>query len=71
MPGPRVYSLDEVTKGYTYECGMKVYCERGERLDHVASGRIVHGYAKINNRQDWSLVRLGDDVIARLEGLSR
>jgi acyl-CoA thioesterase FadM len=62
------YGLEEITKGYTYTCSMRAFAQRGKQLHHVASGEIVHGYAHIDSRKDWSLVRLTAEVEASLRG---
>jgi acyl-CoA thioesterase FadM len=63
-----VYTVEEVFKDYTYTSRMDFYVLRDGRLVKTATGRIVHGYAVIENRRDWSLVSLDQRVIDAVSG---
>lgn len=63
-----VYTVEEIFKNMTYTARMDCYVRRDGALLQTASGRITHGYAKILNRRDWSLVNFDEEVIAALKG---
>ena len=63
-----VFTVEDVFKDFTYTARMDCYVPRGERLVHTATGRIVHGYAVIENRRDWSLVGLDGALLEALNG---
>jgi acyl-CoA thioesterase FadM len=57
------YTVREVVKTLLYTCSMNAYVERDGRRVHVATGEIVHGYAEVLSRKDWSMVNFSDDVL--------
>lgn len=63
-----VYTVEEIFKEATYTSRMDCYVEREGSLIHTASGKITHGYAKIQNRRDWSLVNFDEKTINALKG---
>jgi acyl-CoA thioesterase FadM len=65
-----VYTVEEIFKKTTYTSRMDVYALRGGSLVQTATGRITHGYARILDRRDWSLVEFDAETLAAL-GSSR
>ncbi|HZN73609.1 MAG TPA: thioesterase [Micromonosporaceae bacterium] len=63
-----VYTVDEVFKDLTYRSTMDTYVVRDRRLIHTATGSITHGYAKIQNRRDWTLVNIDAPVLDAIRG---
>ena len=63
-----VYSVKEIFKNFVYTAGFDCYVERGNELVHTATGSITHGYAVIDNRQNWTLVNLDEETIDALRG---
>lgn len=63
-----VYTVEEVFKDLTYTARMDCYVPRGDEVIHTASGRIVHGYAKILGRSDWEFVPFDAHTLAALRG---
>ncbi|MFE0106740.1 hypothetical protein [Streptomyces sp. NPDC059009] len=63
-----VFTVEEVFKDFTYTSRMDFYVLRDGRLVKTATGRIVHGYAVIENRRDWSLVSLDERVVDAING---
>ncbi|WFB09316.1 hypothetical protein LRS74_21430 [Streptomyces sp. LX-29] len=63
-----VYTVEEVFKDFTYTSRMDNYVIRDGALHLVQSGRIVHGYAVIDNRRDWRLVSFDDRVLDAIRG---
>lgn len=55
-----VYTLVDTYRDFTYTHAMNCYVVRDGKLVHTATGNITHGYARINNRADWSLVAFDD-----------
>lgn len=66
-----VYTVEQIFKDVTYTSRMDCYVVRDNRLIHTATGKITHGYAKILNRRDWSLVNFDESVLAALRGETR
>ncbi|MCX4446069.1 hypothetical protein ACIOEZ_26050 [Streptomyces sp. NPDC087866] len=66
-----VYTVEEVFKDFTYTSRMDFYVLRDGQLVKTATGRIVHGYAVIANRRDWSLVSLDRRVVDAINGTTR
>ncbi len=62
-----VYTLVESTRGFTYSHTMDCYVVRDGKLVHTATGGITHGYARINDRKDWSLVAFDDETRANID----
>ncbi|MCY0920185.1 hypothetical protein OS965_18720 [Streptomyces sp. H27-G5] len=63
-----VYTVEEVFKDFTYTSRMDFYVLRDGKLVKTATGRIVHGYAVILNRRDWSLVNFDQHVVDAISG---
>ncbi|MGH4032648.1 hypothetical protein ACQB60_27340 [Actinomycetota bacterium Odt1-20B] len=63
-----VFTVEEVFKDFTYTSRMDFYVLRDGNLVKTATGRIVHGYAVIENRRDWSLVSLDERVVDAING---
>ncbi|MFB6559942.1 hypothetical protein ACFCYH_13825 [Streptomyces sp. NPDC056400] len=63
-----VYTVEEVFKDFTYTSRMDFYVLRDGNLVKTATGRIVHGYAVIENRRDWSLVNFDQRVVDAIKG---
>ncbi|MGV4987386.1 hypothetical protein ACVB8X_41985 [Streptomyces sp. NRAIS4] len=63
-----VYTVEEVFKDFTYTSRMDWYVLRDGKLVKTATGRIVHGYALIENRRDWKLVNFDQRVLDALHG---
>lgn len=63
-----VYTVEEVFKDFTYTSRMDFYVLRDGKLVKTATGRIVHGYAVIENRRDWSLVNFDQRVLDAING---
>ncbi|MFF8004128.1 alpha/beta fold hydrolase [Streptomyces sp. NPDC007917] len=61
-----VYTVEEIFKDFTYTSRMDCYVVRDGRLTLTATGRIVHGYAVIENRRDWHLVPFDQRVLNAL-----
>jgi acyl-CoA thioesterase FadM len=55
-----VYSLVDNYRDFTYTHKMDCFVVRDGKLIHTATGTITHGYARINDRKDWSLVAFDD-----------
>lgn len=63
-----VYQCENVVKDFTYACGMDCYVVRQDKLIHVSTGSITHGYAEIYNRVDWALVSLDEQLLTAVRG---
>ncbi|MBL3669477.1 hypothetical protein JL475_26530 [Streptomyces sp. M2CJ-2] len=61
-----VYEVEEIFKDFTYTSRVDWYVVRDGRLLKTATGRIVHGYAVIANRRDWSLEHFDQRVMDAL-----
>lgn len=61
-----VMTVEQVFKEFTYESRFDWYVTRDGRDHHVAVGRIVHGYAVIENRRDWRLVNFDERMMLAL-----
>jgi hypothetical protein len=59
-----VFVVEDVFKRLTFTARMDCYVLRDGRLVQTATGRIIHGWAVIEGRRDWSLVPF-DDQLAR------
>ncbi|MEL6679107.1 MAG: hypothetical protein AAFQ51_10390 [Pseudomonadota bacterium] len=57
-----VYTLVDTYRDFTYTHAMNCYVVRDGKLVPTATGYITHGYARINDRSDWSLVAFDDDT---------
>ena len=57
-----VYSLVSAYRDFTYTHQMDCYVVRDGKLIQTATGSITHGYARINDRKDWSLVAFDDET---------
>lgn len=62
-----VYSLVETYRDFTYTHQMDCYVVRDGNLIRTATGRITHGYARINSRKDWSLVAFDDETLQKIQ----
>jgi acyl-CoA thioesterase FadM len=62
------FTVEDVFKDLTYTARMDCYVPRGGGLVPVATGRITHGYAVIENRQDWKVVNFDDRLSSALAG---
>ncbi|MCG7536690.1 alpha/beta fold hydrolase [Pseudoalteromonas sp. OOF1S-7] len=60
------YTLVDTYRDFTYTHRMDCYVERNGKLIHTATGSITHGYARINDRKDWSLVAFDDETKASI-----
>ncbi|WP_432012405.1 hypothetical protein [Streptomyces cucumeris] len=63
-----VYTVEEVFKDLTYTARMDCFVLREGALSLTATGRIVHGYALIENRRDWRLVPFDQRVLEAIGG---
>jgi hypothetical protein len=63
-----VFTVEDVFKRYTFTARMDCYVQRDGHLVPVATGRITHGWAQIENRRDWSMVRFDDRLTDALTG---
>ncbi|WP_326829909.1 alpha/beta fold hydrolase [Streptosporangium sp. NBC_01810] len=63
-----VFTVEEVFKRLTYTARMDCYVKRDGKLVQVATGKITHGYAVIENRRDWSQVDFDDRLAKALTG---
>lgn len=66
-----VFTVEDIIKDTTYVSRMDCYVERHGGLVHTATGHITHGYAVVENRRDWSLVRFDAEVVAAIRGDGR
>ncbi|MBB1252752.1 hypothetical protein H3146_05145 [Streptomyces sp. OF3] len=62
------YEVEEVFKDFTYTSRMNFYVIRDGELLRTATGTIVHGYAVIRNRRDWSLENFDQRVLDAVNG---
>ncbi|WP_406383519.1 hypothetical protein [Streptomyces sp. NBC_01618] len=65
------YEVEDVFKDFTYTTRMNWYVVRDGKLLKTATGTIVHGYAVIRNRRDWSLENFDQHVLDALNGTAR
>jgi acyl-CoA thioesterase FadM len=63
-----VFTVEEVFKRLTYTARMDTYVVRDDQLVPTATGRITHGYARIEGRGDWGLVSFDDRLTGALSG---
>ncbi|QKV94777.1 hypothetical protein HUT19_26000 [Streptomyces sp. NA02950] len=63
-----VYTVEEIFKDLTYTARMDCFVLRDGALALTATGRIVHGYALIENRRDWRLVPFDQRVLDAIGG---
>lgn len=63
-----VFTVENVFKRYTFTARMDCYVLRDGMLVPTATGHITHGWAVIENRRDWSLVRFDDRLTDALTG---
>lgn len=61
-----VYTLEDVFRDVTYTHRMDCYVIRGNELIKTATGKITHGYAKIQDRKEWRLVNFDERTIDAL-----
>lgn len=58
-----VYEVIDVVKDLTYKSMMNCYVVRDGQTVQVATGEIVHAYAEIHSRRDWSMVNFDAAVM--------
>ena len=63
-----VLTVEDVFKDFTYTSRFDCYVVRDGRLVQTATGKVTHGYAKIDNRRDWNLVTFDEQVSKALRG---
>lgn len=63
-----VFTVEDIFKSYTMSARMDTYVLRDGKLVPTTTGRITHGWAVIENRRDWSLVRFDDRLTDALTG---
>lgn len=63
-----VFTVEDVFKRYTFTARMDCYVQRDGMLVPTATGRITHGWAEIENRRDWSMVRFDDRLTDAITG---
>lgn len=63
-----VYTIEDIFKDLTYTARLDCYVSRSGRFVHTATGRIVHGYAKIRGAGAWELVSFDDATLTALRG---
>ncbi|MFI9100880.1 hypothetical protein ACIGXA_10155 [Streptomyces fildesensis] len=63
-----VLTVEDVFKDFTYTSRFDCYVVRDGRLVQTATGKVTHGYAKIENRRDWNLVTFDERVSKALKG---
>lgn len=63
-----VLTVEDVLRRSMYEARMDCYVRRDDRLVHVATASILHGYAVSRGPDAGQLVELDDEVIATLTG---
>jgi len=61
-----VFVVDDVIKGVSFDARMDCYVHRGETFTHVATGRILHGYAVARGQGAGSLAVLDRATIDAL-----
>lgn len=62
------FAVDGIAKNLAYECRMDCYAERGTTLAHVATGRMLQGYAMGRGAGAGRLVTLDDATVRALTG---
>lgn len=60
------YNVDEIFKDLTYRARFDCFVLRESIPVRTAVGTIVHGYAQIHRRDQWSLVNFDERVLAAL-----
>jgi acyl-CoA thioesterase FadM len=63
-----VFTVEDIFKSYTMAARMDTYVLRDGKLVLTSTGKITHGWAVIENRRDWSLVRFDDRLTDALTG---
>ncbi|MCA6094681.1 thioesterase family protein [Streptomyces sp. SCA3-4] len=63
-----IYTVENIFKDFTYTSRMDCYVVRDGKLVQTATGKVTHGYAKIDNRRDWNLVTFDERVSKALRG---
>ncbi|WP_062214285.1 thioesterase family protein [Streptomyces sp. NBRC 109706] len=63
-----VLTVENVFKDFTYTSRVDYYVVRDGKLLQTATGKVTHGYAKIDNRRDWNLVNFDERVSKALKG---
>lgn len=62
------FRVEEVLGGVSYDARMDCHVRRGDRLVHVATARILHGYAVSRGPEAGRLAELDPPVLAALTG---
>ncbi|WP_457033046.1 hypothetical protein [Kitasatospora sp. P5_F3] len=62
------FTVEEVFKEFTYAARVDTFVLRDGVLVPTSTGRITHGYAHIDSRRDWSLVRFDERLLRALHG---
>lgn len=65
------FTVDDVMKGITFDGRMDCYVQRGNRLVHTATARILHGYAISEGERAGQLTELDQATIVALTAESR
>jgi acyl-CoA thioesterase FadM len=60
------FVVEDVLKGITYDARMDCHVQRGDRLVHTATARILHGYAIGRGEGAGRLAELDDSTLAAL-----
>ncbi len=60
------YEVKDFVKDLTYKSTMTCYLKKNDKLVEVAKGEIVHAYAVVHDRTDWSMVTLDEKVMNSL-----
>lgn len=63
-----IFTVEDVFKRYTVTARQDTYVLRDGMLVPTSTGKITHGWAVIENRRDWSLVRFDDRLTDALTG---
>lgn len=60
------YGVVDIVKNFTYKSLFQCHVKRDGEWQPVAIGEIVHAYAEIKSRVDWSMVNFDDRVMAAI-----
>jgi acyl-CoA thioesterase FadM len=63
-----VFAVTDILRGVMFDGRMDCYVQRGDRLVHVATAQILHGYAIAAGEGAGGLAQLDDDVVRALTG---
>ncbi|MCX5415783.1 hypothetical protein [Streptomyces sp. NBC_00059] len=62
------FTVEDIFKDFTYTARVDTYALRDGTLVPTSTGRITHGYAHIDSRRDWGLVRFDERLQRALRG---